>query len=113
MFPGLVFAQIPGITPIPTPVTDIEGLIRIIDLIADIIFTVFMIVAVILLLIAAFYYLTAFGEPAQIGKAHRMLIYAAVAIAVALLARSIPFIVKSVVESQGAGTPPPGQWWPW
>jgi hypothetical protein len=42
-----------------------------------------------------------------------MLIYAAVAIAVALLARSIPFIVKSVVESQGAGTPPPDQWWPW
>jgi hypothetical protein len=57
--------------------------------------------AVIFIVIAAFKYLTAAGNPEKVGSAGQTLLYAAIAVGVALLARAIPNIVSSFL---GAGT---------
>jgi len=97
LLPLLVFAQVTGVTPIPTPVTNFTGLINIINRVADIIFTLLLVVAVIFILYAAFNYLTSGGDTGKVSTANNMLIYAAVAIAVATLAKGIPIVVRTVV----------------
>ena len=65
-------------------------------------YTSFFIFAVIFILVAAFHYLTAAGEPEKIKTAHKMLIWAAVAIAIALIAVGATQIIKSFL---GGGSP--------
>ncbi len=69
-------------------------------------YTSFFIFAVIFILVAAFKYLTAAGEPEKIKTAHKMLIWAAVAIAIALIAVGATQIIKSFLG--GDGTPTQG-----
>ena len=59
------------------------------------------VLAVIFVLVAAFRYLTAGGNPEAVGGAGHTLLYAAIAIGVALLARAIPLVIGSFL---GAGT---------
>jgi uncharacterized membrane protein len=56
--------------------------------------------AVIFVLVAAFKYLTAGGDPEKVKAAGSTLLYAAVAIGVALLARAVPLVIGSFL---GAG----------
>jgi uncharacterized membrane protein len=58
------------------------------------------VLAVIFIIVAAFKYLTAAGDPEKVKSAGTMLIYTAVAIVVALLARAIPLVIGSFL---GAG----------
>ncbi len=66
-------------------------------------YTIFFIIAVFMILLAAYTYLTAQAEPEKIKNATNQIIYAAIAIVVALLAVSINVIVKSIVEPSGGG----------
>lgn len=66
------------------------------------IFGLLILLAVIFVLIAAFKYLTASGDPEKVKSASNTLIYAAIAVAVALLARGIPFLVYSFFGTAGA-----------
>jgi hypothetical protein len=59
----------------------------------------FWILAAIMILYAAFIYLTAGGDPDKVKKASHMLLYAAIAMAVALLATVLPNLVASIVSS--------------
>ncbi len=59
------------------------------------------VVAVIMVVVAAFKYLTAGGDPEKVKSAGATLMYAAVAIGVALLAKAVPLIVGNFL---GAGT---------
>ncbi len=61
------------------------------------IFTFILILSVIMVLIAAFYYLTSAGNSEKITKANKMLIYALVGLAVAFLAKGFIFVVKELV----------------
>lgn len=94
MLPLVTLAQI---QPIPTPIQSFQGLIDLMNRIANIIFTILMVVAVIFILMAAFNYLTAMGSNEKVGTAHRMILYSAVAIAVALLSKALPLVVRSIV----------------
>lgn len=58
--------------------------------------------AVIFIIVAAFKYLFAAGDPEKVKSAGHSLIYAAVAIVVAIIAKAVPAIVGSLL---GAGTP--------
>ena len=91
LLPFLALAQVgqvPG--PLITSPTDISALItRILNWIAGIIITI----ALIMLLFAAFMYLTAGGSEDRVGKAKNYLLYAIIGIVVALIAFSVqPFI---------------------
>ena len=60
--------------------------------------------AVVFGVIAAFKYLTSSGESEKVKSAGNTLLYAAIAIAVALLARSIPLIVADCLGSSNGGS---------
>lgn len=59
--------------------------------------TVFWIVAVAMVLYAAFLYLTGSTSEGNVTKANKTLLYAVIAMAIALIATSIPTIVRSLL----------------
>lgn len=65
------------------------------------IFTILIILSVIFILWAAWLYLRSGGEEEKIKEANHQLLYAAIAIIVAILSRGIPFLVGQFL---GAGT---------
>lgn len=64
-------------------------------------FTFVVILAIVFVLIAAFKYLTAAGDPEKVKSASHNLIYAAVAVVVALLARGMPLLIGSLFGQSG------------
>lgn len=91
---GILLAQVP--TTIP-PEKGINEWLDIVRKVAQWLYTILLILAVIFVLLAAFTYLTSGGDPAKVKKASSQLIYAVVAIVVAILAFSIAKIVTSIV----------------
>ena len=89
LLPLVSFAQ----TLPPAPITTLTDITGIILTIITWLFTILIFLAVLFIIIAAFKYLTAAGDPEKVKSASNMLIYAAVAIAVALLARGFPTII--------------------
>jgi fumarate reductase subunit D len=87
LFPLLVFAQ----------VRDINDIFQIIERLLSWLFALFILAAIFFVLWAAFKYLTSGGDPSKVGEATNRLIFAAVAIAVALLAASVQFIVGDLI----------------
>lgn len=81
----------------PVVMTSVGGFIDLLNTILGWMFTIFMVLAVIMIIWAAFVYLTAGGDEEKVGKAKNMLIYAVVAIVVALLAAGVPKIVQSLL----------------
>ncbi len=67
-------------------------------------FTFLMVLAVIFVLVAAYKYLTAGGDPEKVKAASNILIYAAIAIIVALFARGLPLLVNSLIGGGALGT---------
>ncbi len=61
------------------------------------IFTILIILAVIFILWAAWLYLNSGGEEEKIRKANHQLLYAAIAIIVAILSRGVPFLINTVL----------------
>lgn len=125
LVPALSLAQTPPATPPAAPAvggpsivpnTLQEGPYKLVCLIRDVtnwIFTGFLVVAVIFILIAAYYYLIAEGNAEEVLKTHRMLIYSAVGIAVAILSRGFITVVQSVTgvpiqETCASGGPQQG-----
>lgn len=100
------FAQVqPAPIPIPggqdTGIQDTDSIFATICIILDYIFTALIILAIIFVLIAAFKYLTAGGDPEKVKAASKTLIYAAVAVAVGILAQAIPIIVGNFLGVGG------------
>ncbi len=90
--------SIAAVEDIPEGPRSIEEIINILERLLNWMFTLLMIVAVMFILYAAFIYLTAGGDPEKVKTASNQLIYAAVAIAVALVAQGIRFIVEQLVQ---------------
>jgi hypothetical protein len=88
---GSVTPSTPG--HIPNTVSDVINLIK---RLTNWMFTFFLLAAVIMVIYAAFIYLTS-GGGEEVGKAHKMLLYAAVAIAVATLSQGIVTVVQKLV----------------
>jgi len=100
LLPMLVMAQ-SGVTgPVnpPPKAFSFTEIIRILNTIVTWLFTIFLIVAVVFVILAAFKYLTSGGDPEKVKEASRNLVFAAVAIAVALLAISVRFLVQDFLQ---------------
>jgi len=80
-------------------ISGIDGIVGVLGTIVDWIFTLLLVFAVIMVLIAAYNYLFSRGDNEKISKANKMLLYAAVAVAVGLLAQAVVFIVDNLVSS--------------
>ncbi|MDP2629743.1 MAG: pilin [Candidatus Harrisonbacteria bacterium] len=87
-FPDIDYNQGEGETP--------KVFIDILQSVGNWLFTFLLILAVIMILIAAFKYLFS-GGGEKVAEANRMLIFAAVAIAVGLLAAGIPWMIRNVI----------------
>lgn len=86
------------------PVNTPQGLLGILTRVTNWIFAVLLALAVIFILIASFRYMSAGGSEETISKAHKMLIYAAIAVAVAVLARGIVAAVRIIAETPASTT---------
>ena len=69
--------------------------------IANWMFYFLIILSVIMIVVAAYLYLTSNGDPEKVGKATKSVTYAAVGIAVGLLAKAIPVLIASIVGASG------------
>ena len=88
---------------LPQGVRSFEGFLNIFDTLITWIFTILLVLSVIFIILAAFQYLTAGGEEEKIKQAHKKIIMAIVAIAVAFLAQGVSFVVAQLLNSGNAG----------
>jgi magnesium-transporting ATPase (P-type) len=99
--PAFAFAQISQ-PPVTAPsnytnINQVTGAAGIICVIINWIFWLLIVLTIIFVLIAAFRYLTAAGDPEKVKKAGQTLLYAAIAIIVALIAKGLPLLVSSFI----------------
>ncbi|MDP3015358.1 MAG: hypothetical protein Q8N28_03055 [bacterium] len=93
-------ANIPGIDRIGP--STVGGIVDIIRQVVRWVYIIFFVIAVLLIIFAAFTYLFAGGDPEKVTEAKNRLIYAAVAIAVAFLAVGFEAIVRNFLTTPGA-----------
>ena len=93
-------ANIPGVERIGP--STVGGVVDVIRQVVRWVYIIFFIIAVLLIIFAAFTYLTAGGDPEKVAEAKNRLIYAAVAIAVAFLAVGFEVIVRNFLTTPGA-----------
>ncbi len=93
--PLLVSAQTLPNPQIVTPIQAIQTLCTI----AGWLFTFLIVFAIIFVIYAAWNYLTAAGDPEKVSAASRQLIYAAVAVAVAIFAKGLPLLVSGLLST--------------
>ncbi len=103
VLPALAIAQAPPTqTTVPqSNITSIQSFLQLFCTVFAWAFYFLIVLAVIFVLVAAFKYLTAAGDPEKVKSAGATLLYAAIAIAVALLARAVPLIVGTFLTTSG------------
>lgn len=91
-----------AVEPLPTPTgLTLQKVVDLVGTIANWVFAIFLAVAVLYILYAAYLYLK--GEEEGIEDAKKRLIAAAIAIAIALLAKGVEPLVKSLLGTGGGG----------
>ena len=100
---AVAMAQISGIPGVePVGPQTVGGLVDLVRQIVRWAYIIFFIIAVLMIILAAFSYLTAGGDAEKVNTAKNRLIYAAVAIAVAFLAVSFETIIKNFLSAPSA-----------
>ncbi len=99
VLPALVSAQVsnpPVVAPQPYQnINQVTGASGILCIAINWIFWFLIVLTIIFVLVAAFKYLTAAGNPEKVTSASHTLLYAAIAVVVAVLARGLPYIIAS------------------
>ena len=85
-----------GLPEAGTPTTG-DAVVGLIGDIGNWIFVIFMAISVIYILLGAFQFITAGGDPTKLYEARQKLIVAAIGIAISLLAGSFETILRSVI----------------
>ena len=88
-----VFAQVKDVIPAPSQVQDVPSLLRIVYRVIDILFTILIVGAIFFIMMAAFKYLTAGGNPEKVSEAGKDILYAGGAIVVGAVAKGVPAAV--------------------
>ncbi len=89
-----------------SPIQGPGGLLNVVAGIVKWVYTLFFVIAVLFILFAAFNYLTAGGQPEKVKSAQDQLLYAAIAIAIALMAIGVTAIIKNVLEGKTSSSSP-------
>lgn len=114
VFVFLPFFNTSAITPGTIPEAGQDGLPRspitepnqFLDVIASVVkwtYAIFFIITVMFVLFAAFNYLTGGDDAEKIKSAHQQIIYAAIAVAIALLAVGFSLIIQKFLNPSGGG----------
>lgn len=102
LIPAFALAQTPSAPPstVPSTVLDTSGIAGVGSLLCTIfnwLFYFLVIFTIIFVVVAAFRYLFAAGDPEKVKSAGHMLIYAAVAVVVALIAKAVPSVIGTLM----------------
>jgi len=90
-------AKLPGID-----VKDVSGLrTSVLCVVASAMFWILLSLSVVFAIVAAYKYLTSGGDTEKVSGATKTLTYAAVAVAVALLAKAIPLVIANLFNVSG------------
>lgn len=79
------------------PITSFDDIIELIDTVASWLFTIILALAVVMLLYAAFLWLTASGDEDKVSTARKVLIYALIGIAIAFIAKGLVALIQELV----------------
>jgi magnesium-transporting ATPase (P-type) len=82
---------------IPENIQSPEQLVKLVTTLTDWIFTIFILLAVVFIVIGAMQFVTAGGKPESVSEARQKIIWAAVGIIVALVARAIPAVLENII----------------
>ena len=93
--------DIPGVPGAPGSTLRVSGWFGILQQVVGWVYRAFFVVAALFIIIAAFYYLTAQGNPEKVGEAKNMIIYAVVAIVVALIAVGMDVMIRTFLSTGG------------
>jgi FtsH-binding integral membrane protein len=91
-------------TPPPAPIQNAQGLLNILCTFAVYFFYTVTIITVIMVIWASFLYVTSNDDTEKITKARRTLTYAAVGVAVSLIAVGFPNVIGGLVGSTSTGS---------
>ncbi|MBN2197798.1 hypothetical protein JW698_01205 [Candidatus Wolfebacteria bacterium] len=86
-----------------SPIDTAGGLLDIVASVVKWVYTLFFIIAILFIIIAAFNFLTGGDQPEKIKSAKNQLIYAAIAIAIALLSFATLNIIANFLEGKDTG----------
>ena len=92
-----VAGDIPDLAAPDTVVTDKASFLKTVTTIINWIFTIFVVFAIIFVILAAFQFITGGGYSKNVESARNKLMWAAVGVIVALLARGLPFVIASLL----------------
>lgn len=70
---------------------------RVLDSIADWLFSILLVIAAIAIIIAAYYFVTAAGDPDKTKKARDFVLYALIGVLVAFVAKGLVLLVERIV----------------
>lgn len=98
VLPALTAAQQQVIQPIAPSSDPLQQLFRVLNTLTNWLLTALIVLAGIFVIYAAYLYLTSAGDAEKLGKAKDTLIYAAVAVAVGLLAKVVVAIAQTLVK---------------
>lgn len=98
LLPLLAAAQTPIVEPKPVTGDPLQQLFGILNTLTNWLLTALIVLAGIFVVYAGYKYLLAAGDPEAVGTAKNVLIYAAVAVAVGLLAKVIVAIAQALVK---------------
>jgi hypothetical protein len=107
VMPLMGLAQTNQVQPLPSPTGyySVGGFLGLITRALNYAFTFLLALAVIFVLYAAFIYLTAGGDAEKVSRANRIILYAAIAIAIAVLARAVPILVTNFLGAPQVNNP--------
>ena len=84
-------------TTIPTGITTAQEFIDALRTLTDWLFVILVVIAVIFIVLAGLQFITGGGDPAAVSMARTKLIWAAVGIGIALLARGLPAAIQNLI----------------
>ncbi len=87
----------------PEGPTTVAALLLVFDKVINLVFTSLIVLAVLFIIFAAFQFITAGGDPAGVLQARQKLIWAAVGIIVALIARALPIVIRAGISTGTGG----------
>ncbi len=80
---------------LPTPITQTSDITDLATGITQWIFWILIAFSIVMFLVGGYRYVTSGGEPEKVGSANKTLLFAAIAVAVALIAMGMPLLVAS------------------
>jgi hypothetical protein len=87
-----------------SPVTQVSQVQSMLISVVKWTYTIFFVMAVFFILLAAYNFITAQGDEKKIGAARKQLKYAAIGIAVALLASGMSLLVRGTIQELSSGS---------